>query len=56
MAIYGYHRTSTTDQHLDRGINAIKEYCEKNNLILDEIFTDQATGKSFDRPDYQVLK
>jgi len=56
MAIYGYHRTSTTEQHLDRGITAIKEYCEKNGLTLDEMFTDQMTGKSFNRPDYQTLK
>ena len=56
MAIYGYHRTSTTDQHLDRGITAIKEYCEKSGLTLDEMFTDQQTGKNFNRPDYQTLK
>ena len=56
MAIYGYHRTSTAEQHLDRGITAIKEYCEKNSLTLDEMFTDQMTGKSFNRPDYQTLK
>jgi DNA invertase Pin-like site-specific DNA recombinase len=56
MALYGYHRTSTVEQHLDRGLNEIREYCEKNNLILDEMFTDQQTGKNFDRPDYKVLK
>ena len=56
MAIYGYHRTSTTDQHLDRGITAIKDYCEKNGLTLDEMFTDQQTGKNFDRPEYTILK
>ena len=56
MAIYGYHRTSTTDQHLDRGITAIKEYCSKQGLTLDEMFTDQQTGKNFNRPDYQTLK
>jgi len=56
MAIYGYHRTSTTGQHLDRGIIAIREYCEKNGLNLDEMFTDQKTGKNFDRPDYNTLK
>jgi DNA invertase Pin-like site-specific DNA recombinase len=56
MAIYGYHRTSTTDQHLDRGVTKINEYCEKNGLILDEMFTDQQTGKNFNRPDYQALK
>ena len=56
MSIYGYHRTSTSDQHLDRVVNAIKEYCEENALILDEMFTDQQTGKNFNRPDYQALK
>ncbi|MBE6065908.1 recombinase family protein [Clostridium cochlearium] len=56
MAVYGYHRTSTTEQHLDRGINTIKEYCKNNNLELIEIFTDKASGINFDRPDYKVLK
>ena len=56
MSIYGYHRTSTTDQHLDRGISAINEYCEKNGLALDEMFTDQCTGKNFNRPDYTTMK
>ena len=56
MAVYGYHRTSTLDQHLDRGITAIKDYCMANGLDLTEIFTDQQTGKNFIRPDYQALK
>jgi len=56
MAVYGYHRTSTAEQHLDRGITAINDYCAKNNLTLDEMFTDQKTGKNFDRPDYMTLK
>jgi len=56
MAIYGYHRTSTAEQNLDRGVKAIEEYCEKNNLPLDEMFTDQQTGKNFNRPDYITLK
>ncbi|HEX9061385.1 MAG TPA: recombinase family protein [Clostridia bacterium] len=54
--VYGYHRTSTTDQYLDRGINTIKEYCTNNNIALTEMFTDQQTGKNFNRPDYQALK
>ena len=56
MAIYGYHRTSTTEQHLDRGITAIQDYCNKNDLNLIDIFTDQQTGKNFNRPDYQFMK
>lgn len=56
MSIYGYHRTSTQEQHLDRGVTAIQEYCKTNDLVLDEMFTDQQTGKNFSRPDYQTLK
>ena len=56
MAIYGYHRTSTEDQHLDRGIKEITEYCQSNGLELRKIFTDQETGKNFNRPKYQTLK
>jgi DNA invertase Pin-like site-specific DNA recombinase len=56
MTIYGYHRTSTAEQHLDRGVNAIENYCKQNNLNLVEMFTDQRTGKNFDRPDYLAMK
>ena len=56
MKRYGYHRTSTREQHLDRGIKEITAYCEQNNLDLEKIFTDQQTGKNFKRPRYQVLK
>lgn len=56
MAVYGYHRTSTKEQHLDRGIKAIKDYCNLNNIDLTDIYTDQKTGKNFDRPEYQFLR
>ena len=54
--IYGYHRTSTKEQHLDRGIKEIEEFAAKNNFELEHIFTDQQTGKNFNRPEYQQLK
>ena len=44
------------EQHLDRGIKEITAYCEQNNLELEKIFTDQQTGKNFNRPRYQVFK
>ena len=53
---YAYHRTSTTDQHLDRGIREIETFCKNNNIPLEKIYTDQQTGKNFNRPRYQVLK
>lgn len=53
-----YHRTSTKDQHLDRGITELTEYCKNNNIELykHKVYTDQKTGKNFDRPRYQMLK
>ena len=56
MATYGYHRTSTKEQHLDRGLLEIRRHCEMTHLELTDIFTDQMTGKKFDRPEYQFLK
>lgn len=55
MSVYGYHRTSTKDQHLDRGLEEITKYCQANQLDLVNIFTDQQTGKNFNRPRYTVL-
>lgn len=55
MAYYGYHRTSTKEQHLDRGIIEIQRFCESQNIKLAGIFTDKLTGKNFDRPRYNVL-
>ena len=55
MAVYGYHRTSTRDQHLDRGIQEIRQFCKEHEMELKNIFTDQQTGKNFNRPRYTVL-
>ena len=40
MKRYGYHRTSTREQHLDRGIKEITAYCEQNNLELEKILKE----------------
>ena len=45
--IYGYHRISTKEQHLDRGIIEIKRFCENQKIKLESIFTDKITGKNF---------
>ena len=55
MAYYRYHRISTKEQHLDRGIIEIKRFCENQKIKLESIFTDKITGKNFDRPRYTVL-
>ncbi len=56
MRVYGYHRISTSDQHLDRGIKEITEYCLQNSFKLKKIFTDKQTGKNFNRERYIVMK
>lgn len=53
---YGYHRVSTNEQNLDRGIKGIEEFCNKKNYPLQKIFVDKISGKNFDRPRYIVLK
>ena len=35
--VYGYHRTSTREQHLDRGIAEITKYCEEHNMKLEKV-------------------
>ena len=53
--VYGYHRTSTREQHLDRGIAEITKDCEEHNMKLEKVYTDQQTGKNFERARYIVL-
>ena len=56
--VFGYVRVSTKEQNIDRQLIAIKEYCNKNNLKIDErdLFIDKQSGKDFKREKYQLLK
>lgn len=57
MLYFAYHRTSTTDQHLDRGIKSINDFIQDRKISLHHsIFTDQCTGKNFSRPGYKSMK
>lgn len=57
MGYFSYHRCSSKDQRLDRGITEINRFCEERNITLDNpIFTDKLSGRTFDRPRYIVLK
>lgn len=54
MAKYAYARVSDKEQHSDRQVTNIKKYCPE---IPDEnIFIDKITGKTYDRPEYSILK
>ncbi len=50
--VYGYARVSSTEQHLDRQIEALSAYGVEDRHII----TDKQSGKNFDRPGYQTLK
>mgnify|MGYP000846281199 CR=1 FL=1 len=50
--VYGYARVSSTEQHLDRQLEALSSYGIEDRHII----TDKQSGKNFDRPGYQTLK
>ncbi len=56
MKVIGYNRTSTKQQHLDRGEKDIRDFCKDRGLPLKKIYSDQCTGKNFNRPRYIVMK
>ena len=58
MKYIAYHRTSTLEQHLERGIAEITQFCSENSIQLykNKVYCDQQTGKNFNRPWYQILK
>ena len=50
--IYFYARVSTKDQNLARQLDVAKTYISNIN----EVFCDKASGKDFNRPEYDRLK
>ena len=42
---YGYHRVSTKEQNLDRGIKGIEDNCTQKNHPLQKKFVDKVSGK-----------
>lgn len=49
--LYGYARVSSKEQNLDRQFIALIEF----GIADDDIFFDKASGKDFERPEYQRL-
>ena len=50
--IYGYARVSTKEQKLDRQIDELTKYVP----LEEDIVTDEVSGKTFSRPNYQALR
>ena len=49
--IFGYARVSSTEQNLDRQLQALSQYVSEENIV-----TDKQSGKDLNRPGYQALK
>lgn len=47
----GYARVSTSEQNLDRQLQALEKYVEPDMIV-----TDKASGRDLNRPGYQSLK
>lgn len=57
MLYFAYHRTSTKEQHLDRGFKEINDFIKERQISLyHTIYTDQTSGKNFSRPSYKDMK
>lgn len=54
--IYGYTRVSTREQHLDRGVTAIENFCNSKGWKISEIFSDKISGKTYERVSYNYMK
>ena len=54
---YGrYSSTNQREESIDAQLRAIREYCEKENIELIEVFTDEAiSGKQDNREDFQKM-
>lgn len=50
--IFGYIRVSTKEQNEARQIHLM----DSQNIDKNDIYIDKATGKNFDRPQYNILK
>src|SRR5699024_5447509 len=53
---FEYTRVSTNDQNPERQHIAIAEYAAANGIVIDRAYEDKASGRDFQRPQYQAMK
>ena len=55
--VFSYVRVSTKDQNPDRQLQAMTEYAAKNNITIDRIYEEKASGKDMiNREVFQNMK
>jgi len=55
MKVGIYARVSTEEQHADKQIDSLKEYCEKAGYEIFDIYVDVISGAKESRPDFNRL-
>lgn len=55
MKVAVYCRVSTEEQHTDKQVQICKEYCERNNLEIYDIYKDVISGTTSSRPAFNKL-
>jgi DNA invertase Pin-like site-specific DNA recombinase len=56
IMVFGYTRASTLQQSTLRGEEEIRKFCKQEGYELIDVFTDNSTGRNFDRTEYQFLR
>lgn len=56
VAYARYSSNNQREESIDAQLRAIREHCERNNIVLREVFTDEAkTAQNDDRDDFQRM-
>ncbi len=57
MKYYSYIRVSTTTQDYNRQYVQLEQWCQKENINIDDIviYSEKRTGTNFDRPEFKKL-
>jgi len=55
MKVAIYARVSTDDQHADKQVDICKDFCEKNNHEVYDIYQDVISGTTSSRPSFNKL-
>ena len=55
MKLAIYARVSTEDQHADKQVDAIREYCRRNNHEIYDEYIDVISGTTSSRPEFNRL-
>lgn len=53
--IYGRVSSTSQKKDLQNQIDTLQQFCNKNDIIINDIYQDISSGMNFDRPNFQKL-